>query len=205
MIPKFVYAKTDRHTNYLECIDKLFSQLKETENVEYYFSPFVLFCGTTLEYMLNDLIVEYCSRFHLDTEQRKYAESIMSMGFNAKLTSVVPIITGNEYKLNLESTEYKTLCEIISRRNQIAHGKDFYIGLEPEKIQPDKSFTISLKKMGDKNVLLPKHDKESSDFRNAIENFYQSIFLPYFKNELSVSSLTLKMERRSPRRVTVEL
>ncbi|MBW8244257.1 hypothetical protein K1F50_15720 [Muricauda oceani] len=167
--PKKVYVKIDNSERYLKVAKELYDKAKHPEQAEIYYAPFVLFCATSVEYLLNDIFIEYSNRYFSGTDQKIYAESFMTLGLRAKLLTFLPIVSGNAYKWDLDSFEYKTLCGMINKRNQIAHGKDFYQGLST-KDDNDGGFTIDVTDLKEKAILLLSKN-ECNNYFKAFESF----------------------------------
>lgn len=195
MIPEKVYYKPSNADNYREIVNELYLKIQDSKLIGNYSAPFVLFTGTCLEYLLNDLLIEHSSRYFHDNNQKQYAESFISMNFKAKLTCVLPIISNNRFSINIDSTEYKSLCDLISQRNRIAHGKDFYIGAEPTDIQADSSFSIKIDIDKTNNPLIISL-KQCQDYKKAIDTFYDDVFKPFENDSFVKSSFITEMVKK---------
>lgn len=193
-MPKKVYVRENNSENYLKILNELYNKIQDQSSNEVFSAPFTLFCATSLEYLLNDLFIDYTSDYFHEDIKKRYAESFISMGLHAKLICILPIITGNKFQISLDSFEYKTICEIISKRNQIAHGKDYFEGLEPEDIQEDGSFSISLSKYKKSNQLITSK-KKCEQYKEAFDSFYKHIFLAYDIESFQTSKFIIIMKK----------
>jgi hypothetical protein len=179
MIPEKVYYKSNRTNHYSEIIKCLYENVNNERLRSNFSAPFVLFCGTFIEYMLNDLFIQHSNRYFKGDTQKQYLESFISMNFKAKLTCLLPILTNHELQLDIDSKLFKSLTEIITKRNKIAHGKDFFIGAIPNDIKEDGSFSIQLNtdKINDNPLDISLID--CTRYYECVFEFYNSIYIPY--------------------------
>jgi len=205
MIPEKVYYKNSNAENYMEIVNEFYSKVQDTTIIDTYSAPFVLFSGTCLEYLLNDLLIEHSSIFFHDVNQKKYAESFISMNFNAKLTCILPIISNHRFLINIESIEYKNLCEMITQRNGIAHGKDFYIGADPMDIQEDSSFYIKIDLDKINNNPLKIALNQCHDYKKALDTFYNEIYKPYENDNFLISTFIKKIVKKSSKKEKINI
>src|SRR5690606_12260626 len=122
MQPNSMYLKLDNSSQFLLITQELYEKAIDSKSGHLYSAPFVLFCATTLEYMLNNIMINYVNTHFGTNAPQTYAMSFINLSVGAKLITCLPIITGNKHQLNLNSFEYKTLRQIINKRNKIAHG-----------------------------------------------------------------------------------
>jgi len=179
MIPDKVYYKSNKTSHYIEIINSLYDNVKDESLRSNFSAPLVLFCGTFIEYMLNGLLIQHSNRYFKGDTQKQYSESYISMNFRAKLTCVLPILTNHKYQLDLDSELFKSLAEIITIRNRIAHMKDFFIGAIPNEIKEDGSFSIRLDtdRLNDNPLEISLID--CTRYYECIFTFYNSIYIPY--------------------------
>ncbi len=196
MIPKKLYVKKDSSERYLAIVRELYTKAIDSKLTEKFSAPFVLFCATSLEYFLNDIFINYSYKYFQDERQKRYAESLITLRLKVKLLIFIPIISGNKLQWNLDSSEYNTLNEIIRKRNKIAHGKDFFQGLETNLTDNYDGFSISLKDFKDDNPLLTTK-KDCDRYLKAIESFIENIYEKIEKDELSNSSLTIPIIKKA--------
>lgn len=196
MTPAKIYVKSDNSNNYMRILEELYSKTLDSTLRDLYSATFILFCGTSLEYLLNDLLINYSNDHFGDTRQKKYAESLISIGFSAKLNLVLPIISGNKLEIDFDSFEYKTLSEIITKRNQIAHGKDYYDGLDVIK-NDDGTISINLKDRK-QNTFLNATKNQCENYMKAYKSFYENIYLAYENNSLSEKNKFISMIELNP-------
>jgi hypothetical protein len=205
MIPEKVYYKSSNAENYIEIVNELYLKIQDTTSIEKHSAPFVLFTGTCLEYLLNDLLIEHSLRFFHNKNQRKYTESFISMNFNAKLTCILPIISNHRFSINIDSAEYKNLCDMITQRNRIAHGKDFYLGADTVDIKEDSSFSIKIDLERINNNPLKISLKQCQDYKKAIDTFYNEIFKPYENDSFSKSPFVIEIVKKLNKKEKINL
>lgn len=185
MIPEKIYYKSNRSNHYSEIIKSLYENVNN-ESLRINFSaPFVLFCGTFIEYMLNDLFIQHSNRYFKGDTQKQYSESFISMNFRAKLTCLLPILTNHKYQLDIDSKLFKSLAEIITKRNKIAHGKDFFMGAIPNDLNEDGSFSIQLNtdKLNENPLDISLID--CTRYYECVFAFYNSIYIPYEERHIN--------------------
>lgn len=152
---------------------------------------------------LNNIFINYANEFFPEKTQRKYAESFISLGLGIKLLTFLPIVSGNKYQWNLNSFEYKTLNEIIARRNKIAHGKDFFQGLKTS-LTENNGFSISLKDLKNEDYLIITK-KDCDRYLKAFENFFNKIYLLIEQDRLDSSDLIISITKRTEKSKKITL
>jgi hypothetical protein len=122
-----VAGKTYISLSYLDNLSTLSSQLKK--NVppsDFLLVPFILTCAAALEAMLNDEIISWAQETFASESYKRIADAHLSMSLRGKLEYIVPLMTHNSYILRTNSVEHKTLSSLITRRNELMHGKAFF-------------------------------------------------------------------------------
>jgi hypothetical protein len=122
-----IAGKTYISLNYLDNLSTLSSQLKKNAPPsDSLLVPFILTCAAALEAMLNDEIISWAQETFSLESYKRIADAHLSMSFRGKLEYIVPLRTHNSYILRTNSVEYKTLSSLITRRNELMHGKSFF-------------------------------------------------------------------------------
>lgn len=122
-----VAGKTYISLSYIDNLSSLSSQLKKnTTPSDSLLVPFILTCAAALEAMLNDEIISWAQETFSSESYKRIADAHLSMTLRGKLEYIVPLMTNNSYILRTNSVEYKTLSGLITRRNELMHGKAYF-------------------------------------------------------------------------------
>lgn len=205
--PRIIYNLTNGNDSHIlsNNIDAYYSKLREAyldikkeDTASYKYFAFVTLCASTLEFSLNQLIIDYClSRYGLD-EYKSYSEIYIKIPFKQKLELVPHIVTDSNYAINKDVLSYKVLAELITLRNKLVHGKEFLdkIKLPQVDLENKEGGIINFE------VDIPLSPIESISKENclrygdAIGDFKKSILVPYFERTICANSL-LKLVKDS--------
>lgn len=143
---------------------------------------------------MNNIVINYANTHFEGNTQKQYAESFITLGVSAKLLTFLPIVSGNKYQLNLNSFEYKTLKQIIAKRNKIAHGKDFYKDAEPASSE-DSSFSIDLERL-ERDHFLFLNKNECDRYFKALHSFVENVYNILERDKLNGTDLIIPIIKK---------
>jgi hypothetical protein len=186
-----VAGKTYISLSYLGTLNTLSYQLKKNAPAsDSLLVPFILTCAAALEAMLNDEIISWAHETFSKDSYKRIADAHLSMSLRGKLECIVPLRTNNSYILRMNSVEYKTLSSLITRRNELMHGKAFFqfhqVDVESEvgDLQFNPLNLETLKKLPS-SPSDPFHEvtvEECLSYYGALEAF-ETKFLYHLENE----------------------
>lgn len=127
-------VKIDDSNHILAQAESLLAIARESKDEKAYVIPLLITAAIALESLLNDSIVTSCYKEFPKSDYRSLAESFLSMSLKGKLNSVIPLASKNEYLFDKESSDYQTLKNLISLRNEIAHTKSFFEEVEFDEV-----------------------------------------------------------------------
>lgn len=150
--------------------------------------PFIVMCAATLEAILNEEIVSWAfSKFPKD-RYKSAADAILSMSFRGKLDMIVPLITENRFLIRTNSVEYKSLAQLISRRNELMHSRSYYQFVEENNVLPDTDRSRY-------NVAPPKNEKTKAEcmlYYSSLEGLYEKLLYPIDERRLEENDMIIK-------------
>ncbi|WP_146177601.1 hypothetical protein [Glaciimonas sp. PCH181] len=84
--------------------------------------PYILCCAMALEAKLNDKLLLHLNE-RWEGASTLLIEAYQSMSFRGKLNVIVPLLSGDKFRINTEHWVYRQLVSLISVRNILAHAK----------------------------------------------------------------------------------
>ena len=124
---KAIYHRSIFSQTYFYVLDKMFPKVSALKREEWpEMIPFVLTCAATLECMLNDTIIDYCSfKFGFD-ELEKYTKPLVFLPLHQKFDYIFLFLSGNKFTIRRESLTYKHVEKLISLRNSLMHNASLH-------------------------------------------------------------------------------
>lgn len=83
-------------------LNKLHTEYQDEEKKKYLIAPYTVMCAAALECCLNDSLIDHARELWKD-DYKDFADAYLSMSLRTKLEMIVPVLTGNRYRINKES------------------------------------------------------------------------------------------------------
>jgi hypothetical protein len=157
-----------KHANYTRILDEIREDYVARDQPDYLVIPYILMCATTLEARLNDELHGFATETWRD-DYKTIADAYLSMSFRAKLDAVVPILTGNKFRMNPSHIVYKKLQSLISVRNRMVHPRPTVVSFESEMTAPHPSMPYELIEMLDDLTMGFAKEYSPIEYHEAID------------------------------------
>ncbi len=179
---------------YYKKLNHLFEDIKSDTPKDYLYPCFITLCSATLEYSLNLIYALYCFRHFEYEDYKSYIETYGNMRFKHKLFMFPYIISGGKLITNKDSQEFKSLHELITKRNGLLHNSEklrtfnvpdinasiindkLFVPIENSQIH----FSISV----EDNIIDSITKGDCIRIGNAIFSFYEQVILPYVNDDV---------------------
>lgn len=180
------YIYIDDTEIYYNNLDSVYEYIESEYNINYLNFAYVTLCSSTLEASLNYLIFSFYINEFGPVEYKKFADSLINVGFKNKLHITPNIVTKSKFGFNSACSTIKSLEKLISLRNKILHKKPLLQETEIDLEDLELGKEIELK---NNNHIQLITKKDCRNFHKAILQFRNEFMIPFLEKNLITTTL----------------